>query len=103
MHTQAQRPWWSVDFAGNAVVYSVTIYSRQDCCFERVSGLHVKLGNTNAHNSNTRIWITPTFSSTQTGHTKEFRQAEKGRYLFVESQVDNYMDFCEIEVMGYLQ
>ena len=103
MHTQAQRPWWSVDFAGNAVVYSVTIYSRLDCCFERVSGLHVKLGNTNAHNSNTRIWTTPNFSSIQTNHTKEFSQPKKGKYLYVESQVDKNLDFCEVEVMGYLQ
>eukprot|EP00795_Rhopilema_esculentum_P006697 gene6697-12256_t len=103
MHTGQQRPWWSVDFAGNAVVYSVTIYSRTDCCFERVSGLHVKLGNKNAPNANTIIWTTPTFTSTQTNHMKEFGQPKKGKYLYVESQVDNYLDFCEVEVMGYLE
>ena len=104
MHTQWQRPWWSVNFAGNAVVYSVTVYSRlDDCCYERISGLHVKLGNTDASNANTRIWTTPNFSSTQRIHTKEFSPPEKGKYLYVESQENNSLDFCEVEVMGYLE
>ncbi|XP_065060943.1 uncharacterized protein LOC135688147 isoform X2 [Rhopilema esculentum] len=103
MHTLGQKPWWSVAFAGNAVVYSVTIYSRTDCCFERVSGLHVKLGNKNAPNKNTIIWITSTFSLSQTKETKEFSQPKNGKYLYVESQYNTSLDFCEVEVMGYLE
>ena len=71
MHTQSEQgPWWSVKFGGDAVVYSITIYSRTDVRFERVSGLHVKLGNTDGPNANTRIWTTPTFSSTKTNIPK---------------------------------
>ena len=85
------------------MVYEVTIYSRLDCCHQRISGVHLKLGDIAAGDQNKVIWTAPTFSSTQTKHTKEFNPPERGKYLYVVMPRKEHLEMCEVEVMGYLE
>ncbi|XP_052642776.1 LOW QUALITY PROTEIN: uncharacterized protein LOC128141744 [Harpia harpyja] len=45
-HTRRERePWWSVDLGGRRAVAAVVVKNRQDCCWERLRGAQVHVGD----------------------------------------------------------
>lgn len=51
-HTRRERePWWSVDLGGRQAVVAVLVKNRQDCCWERLWGAQVHVGDAPAEHS----------------------------------------------------
>ncbi|KAM6102828.1 uncharacterized protein LJ206_010199 [Theristicus caerulescens] len=45
-HTRRERePWWSVDLGGRRAVAAVVVKNRQDCCWQRLRGAQVHVGD----------------------------------------------------------
>ncbi|KAM6445865.1 LOW QUALITY PROTEIN: ATP-dependent DNA helicase Q4 [Rhynochetos jubatus] len=45
-HTRRElEPWWSVDLGGRRVVAAVVVKNRQDCCWRRLRGARVHVGD----------------------------------------------------------
>ncbi|XP_053916644.1 uncharacterized protein LOC104063070 [Cuculus canorus] len=45
-HTRRQRePWWSVDLGGRHAVAAVVVKNRQDCCWQRLRGAQIHVGD----------------------------------------------------------
>ncbi|XP_074716759.1 uncharacterized protein LOC141939920 [Strix uralensis] len=45
-HTRRERePWWSVDLGGRHAVAAVVVKNRQDCCWHRLRGARVHVGD----------------------------------------------------------
>ncbi|XP_074757225.1 uncharacterized protein LOC141958275 [Athene noctua] len=45
-HTRRERePWWSVDLGGRRAVATVVVKNRQDCCWHRLRGARVHVGD----------------------------------------------------------
>ncbi|XP_075599255.1 uncharacterized protein LOC142600284 isoform X1 [Balearica regulorum gibbericeps] len=45
-HTRRERePWWSVDLGGRRAVAAVVVKNRQDCCWHRLRGAQVHVGD----------------------------------------------------------
>ncbi|XP_065060945.1 uncharacterized protein LOC135688147 isoform X3 [Rhopilema esculentum] len=104
IHTENEkRPWWSVYFQGMAVVYKIAIFARSDGYYDRLGNLDVKLGNVDEPGKNNLIWDCPWFSKEHKSREVLFAIPKKGKYLFVESQIHNPLDLCEVEVIGYLE
>ncbi|XP_069709319.1 uncharacterized protein [Phaenicophaeus curvirostris] len=45
-HTRRERePWWNVDLGGRRAVAAVVVKNRQDCCWQRLRGAQVHVGD----------------------------------------------------------
>ncbi|XP_009466921.1 PREDICTED: uncharacterized protein LOC104015857 [Nipponia nippon] len=51
-HTRREwEPWWSVDLGGRRAVAAVVVKNRQDCCWQRLRGAQVHVGDAPAERS----------------------------------------------------
>ena len=93
-------PWWRVDIGQRAMVYSVMITNRGDCCPERLSDFTIRVGFEDKKNVNPtcieNVGIT-------TGITVDFKchRALAGQFIYIESALSNTkLTLCEVEVYG---
>ncbi|XP_065054722.1 fucolectin-4-like [Rhopilema esculentum] len=101
-HTLDIAPdWWRVDFGKNAVVHSVKITNRGECCEDRLSDFNIVVGNSIEGNggSNTVCVVS---QSVPEGGTKLFlcRPRLNGRYLYIQQNRAEALTLCEVRVFG---
>ncbi|XP_071954522.1 uncharacterized protein [Antedon mediterranea] len=95
-------PWWYVDLGTETVISKIVIFNRDDCCADRLSGVEVRVGNSQ---------VSPFFSNAQCALTISRMDAIarnpiemscnppiSGRYVTVYKQIRGYLTLCEVKV-----
>ncbi|XP_065055022.1 uncharacterized protein LOC135683639 [Rhopilema esculentum] len=101
-HTSNTFPhWWRVDFGKTAVVHSVKITNRGDCCGDRLSDFNIVVGNSIEGNGGSNSACAVGQSVPQ-GGTKLFpcRPRLHGRYLYIQQNRAEALTLCEVRVFG---
>jgi F5/8 type C domain/Domain of unknown function (DUF4476) len=103
-HTDAQPgAWWQVDLGGLAVLDSVVIYNRQDCCAERARTLMVQLSNDGQAYRGVYDHDGSVF-----GGARDHRPLRVGlngaeaRYVRLQLRERNNLHLDEVEVYGHM-
>eukprot|EP00795_Rhopilema_esculentum_P015081 gene15081-6248_t len=97
-HTSNTVPlWWRVDFGKTAVVHSVKVTNRGDCCGDRLSDFNIVVGNSIEDNGGSNIACAVN-QSVPLGGTKLFpcRPRLHGRYLYIQQNKAEYLTLCEV-------
>ena len=94
-------PWWRVDFGGTAVVYSMKITNRGDCCGERLSDFNVRVGDSHIGRGEQNALCKQNLS-VPLGGTSTFicYPPMHGRYLYIQTNLNAALTLCEVEVFG---
>ena len=95
------KPWWRVDFGKTAVIYSVAVSNREDCCWTRLRNFNIRIGDSLQNNGNNNPSCGSGLSVNKEA-TKLFecRPQLRGRYLTVQSNIDEALTLCEVEAFG---
>ncbi|CAN9514475.1 unnamed protein product [Ophioblennius macclurei] len=99
---QDSNPWWRVDLLDSYVITSVVIANRQDCCFTRLSGLQIHVGNSLDRDGLANPKVGEIVQgSVETVYTNLTERVE-GRYVTLSLPGHGkYLTLCEVEVYGY--
>ena len=94
-------PWWRVDFGSTAVVYSIKITNRGDCCGDRLSNFNVRVGDSNIARGEDNALCQQNIAVPQ-GETSTFvcDPALHGRYLYIQTNLQEVLTLCEVKVFG---
>ncbi|XP_065051247.1 uncharacterized protein LOC135680930 isoform X2 [Rhopilema esculentum] len=95
------NPWWRVDLVNSFVVHKVRIANRQDCCWNRLRAVDVRVGNNAANpNGNARCAYHP--GNFGRGEKKMLPcvKALRGKYVFVTLKTNEILTVCEVEVFA---
>jgi uncharacterized repeat protein (TIGR01451 family) len=99
--------WWQVDLGTTAIVSSVMIWNRTDCCGSRLSDYWVFVSNTPFAATDTPATLqgrAGTFASHQTTApnpvTTITAGGAQGRYLRVQLSGTDYLSLAEVQVIG---
>ncbi|KAM5158379.1 fucolectin-like [Mantella aurantiaca] len=88
--------WWSLDLKQRYKVKTVVVSGRSDCCFERMIGLELRIGDSPDNNNP----VCGKISSATAGITFCCNGME-GQYISVVIPGRNeYLALCEVEVYG---
>uniref|UniRef100_H3AEU5 Fucolectin tachylectin-4 pentraxin-1 domain-containing protein n=1 Tax=Latimeria chalumnae TaxID=7897 RepID=H3AEU5_LATCH len=101
-HTQYEmNPWWRVDLQQSHRISVVLITNRGDCCWERLKGAEIHIGNSLEKNG-TLNHRCASVSEVERGSTEAFCCGElEGRYVTITIPGrEEYMTLCEVEVYG---
>ncbi|CAH1263337.1 NPTX1 [Branchiostoma lanceolatum] len=96
--TEEPNPWWRVDLGSTKYVDRVVIFNRKDCCWGRLNGFQVHVGENSsvAHNPTCRdarsLVGRDVFIVNCGGLT--------GRYVGISLPATQYLTLCEVEVYG---
>ncbi|KAI3360841.1 hypothetical protein L3Q82_013064 [Scortum barcoo] len=94
-------PWWRLDLRKSYKISTITITNRKDCCYERLSGAEIRIGNSlkDSGNANPRCTV---IGSIRPGVSKTFYcRGLEGRYInIVIPGRREYLTLCEVEVTG---
>ncbi|XP_010567630.1 PREDICTED: alanine aminotransferase 1 [Haliaeetus leucocephalus] len=100
-HTRRERePWWSVDLGGRRAVAAVVVKNRQDCCWERLRGAQVHVGDAPARRSRDNP-VCGTITDAGPGSLSTICcQGLPGRYvsILIPGREDTLV-LCEVEVV----
>ncbi|XP_064410322.1 uncharacterized protein LOC102354425 [Latimeria chalumnae] len=100
-HTRFQMgPWWRVDLQEPHKISAVVITNRGDCCWERLKGAEIRIGNSLDKNGtlNSRC---ASITNVAKGSTDAFCcKGMIGRYVTVTIPMHKYLTLCEVEVYG---
>ncbi|XP_041650441.1 uncharacterized protein LOC121514334 [Cheilinus undulatus] len=101
-HTEHDNgPWWRLDLLKKYNINTVTITNRGDCCYFRLNGAEIRIGNSldDNGNANPRCAL---ISTLQLGETKTFKcHGMVGQYInIVIPNRREYLTLCEVEVTG---
>ncbi|XP_053324002.1 fucolectin-like [Spea bombifrons] len=90
------NPWWKLDFHKPRKVGAVVLVNRIDCCWERLMGAEVRIGNS-MDNKNP---VCGTVTEVGPGLVTTFCcQGMEGRYVSVVNPgYEGLMNLCEVEV-----
>jgi hypothetical protein len=101
--------WWQVDLGSPAIVSSIVIWNRTDCCGSRLNDYWVFISDTPFGPSDTPATLQSrpaTFSSHQTAapnpSTIIAANSAQGRYVRVQLTGANYLSLAEVQVLGTL-
>uniref|UniRef100_H3ADE6 Fucolectin tachylectin-4 pentraxin-1 domain-containing protein n=1 Tax=Latimeria chalumnae TaxID=7897 RepID=H3ADE6_LATCH len=96
-------PWWRVDLQQPYRISAVVITNRGDCCWERLRGAEIYIGNSLEKNGtlNPRC---ASISSVAKGSTDSYCCNQLvGRYITIAIPTrEEYLTLCEVEVYGGL-
>jgi len=94
-------PWWRVDFGSTALIYSINVTSRGDCCGNRLSDFNVRVGDSNVGRGENNTLCQQNIAVPQ-GQTSTFicNPPMYGRYLYVQTNIEKRLPLCEVEVYG---
>ncbi|KAM6411122.1 uncharacterized protein J5M81_001118 isoform 3-T3 [Pluvialis apricaria] len=101
-HTRRERePWWSVDLGGRRAVAAVVVKNRQDCCWQRLRGAQVHVGDAPAERSRDNP-ICGVITDAGPGSLSTVCCAGlQGRYVTVTIPGrEETLALCEVEVYG---
>ncbi len=95
------KPWWRVDFGNTAIVYSVSITNRGDCCSHRLHNFNIRVGWSTSGRGDENLACGMNLS-VGGGQTKGFNciPALYGKYLYVQSNLWQILTICETQVFG---
>jgi hypothetical protein len=101
--------WWQVDLGASALVNSVIIWNRTDCCGTRLNDYWVFISDTPFSPNDTPATLqnrAGTFSSHQTTAPSPSMTipagGAQGRYVRVQLNGANYLSLAEVQVIGIL-
>jgi len=102
--------WWQVDLGTSAVVSSINIWNRTDCCGNRLNDYWVFVSTTPFLPTDTPATLqnrANTWSSHQTVQpnpsTTIAVPQSQGRYVRVQLTGANYLSLAEVQVYGFLE
>ncbi|XP_063183755.1 uncharacterized protein LOC134512307 [Chroicocephalus ridibundus] len=101
-HTRRERePWWSVDLGGRRAVVAVVVKNRQDCCWERLRGAQVHVGDAPGERGKDNP-ICGTITDAGPGSLSTVCcHGLQGRYVTVTVPGrEEQLALCEVEVYG---
>ncbi|XP_074000833.1 uncharacterized protein [Numenius arquata] len=101
-HTRRERePWWSVDLGGRRAVAAVVVKNRQDCCWERLRGAQVHVGDAPAERGRDNP-ICGVITDAGPGSLSTICcHGLQGRYVTVTIPGrEEQLALCEVEVYG---
>nr|XP_014344318.1 PREDICTED: uncharacterized protein LOC102352854 [Latimeria chalumnae] len=101
-HTAHEKnPWWRVDLKQPYRISAVVITNRGDCCWERLRGAEIYIGNSLEENGtlNPRC---ASISTVERGSTDSFCcNGMVGRYVTIAIPTrEEYLTLCEVEIYG---
>ncbi|XP_071593081.1 uncharacterized protein [Heliangelus exortis] len=101
--SQTQRepePWWTVDLGRRRAVAAVVVRNRLDCCWHRLKGARVHVGDSLAAHG-TRNPVCGTITDTGPGSTSTVCcRGSRGRYVTIAIPGrEERLSLCEVEVM----
>ncbi|RRQ49956.1 hypothetical protein DZC72_05065 [Maribacter algicola] len=94
----SNNPWWRVDLGREYTINKINMYNRTDCCYERLNGAKILVGNTPSNNPADYIEV-----GTATADPSQFFTSvnTSGRYLMVYLPGNNkILSLAEVEVFG---
>ncbi|XP_051991951.1 uncharacterized protein LOC127650530 [Xyrauchen texanus] len=99
---QEDFPWWRVDLHHRYAIKSVALTSRGDCCWEDLTGVEIRIGNSLENNGKENL-ICATVSNITAGETKSFGCSSliEGRYVTIVLPREGILSLCEVEVFGF--
>jgi uncharacterized protein YegP (UPF0339 family) len=101
--------WWQVDLGTSAMIGSISIWNRTDCCPERLSDYWVFVSDTPFLSSDTPATLqnrAGTWSNHQAGFpnpSSTITLNAQGRYVRVQLSGTNYLALAEVQVFAATQ
>lgn len=96
-------PWWRVDFGKTAIIYSVKITNRGDCCGARLSNFNIRIGDNGAGRGGHNKACKKHVGVPQGGTTKFVCKPRLyGRYLYIQTNVEKDLTLCEVQAFGQI-
>ena len=99
--------WWEVDLGASAIVSSIVVWNRTDCCGNRLSDYWVFVSNTPFESTDTPTTLqnrAGTWSSHQTTQPNPSATitvpGAQGRYVRVQLSGANYLALAEVQIFG---
>jgi len=96
-HTKSdENPWWRVDLGKTMNMQHIEVYSRADCCGERLNQFEVRVGDAKDWQKNPKCgtkWSVPQGQSLKIPCTQL-----QGQYVFVVVRGTMMLNLCEIKV-----
>ncbi|XP_075776062.1 uncharacterized protein LOC112547121 [Pelodiscus sinensis] len=95
------EPWWSVDLGSRHSVSMVIVKNREDCCWERLQGARIHVGDSLANQGKDNP-ICGTINDTRPGSLSTICcDGLEGRYVtIVIPGREEYLSLCEVEVLS---
>jgi hypothetical protein len=90
--------WWRVDFGEQVPVARVVILNRGDCCWDRLASFEIKVGDSLVNNSLVNPKCGDRHGAGRGTTTIMCTPIIFGRYLVIQSLLENWMNICEVEV-----
>ena len=110
-----QNPWWQVDLGSTRDISSITVYNRVDCCMQQLDTAIVFLSDIDLDNS-TDIEFNKSAAGTWTSlvcdsqidcetsastiETTYFFPGTKARYVRIQLNTTDYLQFAEVVITG---
>ena len=101
--------WWQVDLGASAIVNSIVIWNRTDCCADRLGDYWIFVSSTPFGPTDTPTTLqsrAETWSSHQTTipspSTSVLASGAQGQYVRVQLSGTNYLSLAEVQVMGVI-
>ncbi|XP_078677557.1 cell surface hyaluronidase CEMIP2-like isoform X3 [Branchiostoma floridae x Branchiostoma belcheri] len=100
-HTDTEdNPWWYVDLGRTQEVDHITVFNRQDCCWDRITPFNVYIGDNSNVTANPKLVGEFSFPAGQADKTIQVG-GMKGRYVGISLPGSNrVLTLCEVEVYG---
>eukprot|EP00118_Oscarella_pearsei_P028991 m.3415 g.3415 ORF g.3415 m.3415 type:complete len:2425 (+) comp9369_c0_seq1:116-7390(+) len=106
-HSNAEKnPWWRVDLLEERRVTSVRVTNRGDCCWDRLNGFEIRIGNSLDFEGNNNAKCIPTAPNIGKGATTTILCGSNGaglngRYVNILLPGDNkVLTLCEVAVVS---
>ncbi|XP_064911339.1 uncharacterized protein LOC135578892 isoform X2 [Columba livia] len=98
--TEEPEPWWRVDLGARHAVYAVTVTNRRDCCWERLKGAQVHVGDSLVDHGK-RNPVCGIITDTSPGSTSTICcHGLRGRYVTILiPEREAALALCEVEVL----
>jgi len=96
MHTcTSSNPWWKVDLGTDVRIAKVSVYSRTDCCWDRLGSSELQILDADGDVLESRP-----FEGNQLEYHFTFDNVA-GRSVRVYRNVEGVLNIAEVEVLGY--
>ncbi|MEL7530371.1 MAG: lamin tail domain-containing protein, partial [Bacteroidota bacterium] len=105
-HTlKTAQPWWQVDLGSPANITDVHLYNRTNCCSDRMSNFYILVSpdpfiSDDLNTVLNQPGVQAIFQASNAGSPSVFSFNTQGRYVRVQLQDTEYINFAELEVFG---
>ena len=97
--------WWQIDLGSVQPIYTVKVWSRTDCCADRLSAFYVLVSDnpfvsTDLSTVLSQPGVSSYFTPGSAGVPTQISVSRTGRYVRVQLTGTNYLSMAEVEVWG---